>query len=104
MGGVKDRYLKSVSANDQYVGCCANFADLNSAQFSVSPPHFGFFSFEIADTIARKKELDKFLSGSLYQMTCNDDGAHIKYLAKFYLPLYASITSTWRKICIPKCY
>ena len=55
MVGVKDRYMKHASAGDQYIGCCANFSDHNSAKFSISPPYFDFSSFEMADRIVRKK-------------------------------------------------
>ena len=82
MGGVKDRYLKYVSARDQYVGCYANCADQNSDEFSVSPPHFNFYSFEMSDRISHKKELYKFLSDSLYKMTDDADYGNVEYLAK----------------------
>ena len=82
MGGVKDRYLNHASASDQYVGCCANCADQNSAKFHVSPPHFDFYSFEMADNIARNKELYMFIFDRLYQLTEDADDGHVKYIAK----------------------
>ena len=88
MGGVKDRYLKYVSAGEQYVGHYTNFADQNSAQFAVSPPHFNFSSFEMADCIACRKYLDKFISGHIYQLTDNDDYGYVKYPDKL---LFASL-------------
>ena len=81
MGGVKDRYLKYASDGNQYVGCCANFAHQISIEFDFSPLHFYFSSFEMDDCIARKKELEKFISDCLYQLTDDANGGHVKYLS-----------------------
>jgi hypothetical protein len=40
MGNVKDRYLQHQAAGDQVCGCTVSRLDVNSEQFSVSPPHF----------------------------------------------------------------
>ena len=90
MGGVKDRYLKYASAGDQYVGRCANCSDQNTKEFALSPPYFDFTSIESdAERVARKKEVDDFVSERLYEV--NDDEAsdsHVKHLAKM---LFASV-------------
>ena len=77
-----------MSSRYQYVGSCKNYADQNHTKFAVSPSHFEFFPFEMADPIARKKELDNFLSDPFYQMTDNADDGHVKYLA---IILFASL-------------
>ena len=82
MGCVKDRYLKYESSGDQYFGCCANWADKNSAKFAASPLHFDFSYFEMDDHIARKKKLDEFLYYCIYQLTNDADDGHAKYPAK----------------------
>ena len=42
LGGVKDKYLFSEKAGDQYAGRCTSCLDQLKKEFAVSPPYFDF--------------------------------------------------------------
>lgn len=67
MGGVKDKYLKTENAGDQYVGRCDSCLDQLDKSFAVLPPHFHFGNVDDIESVIMKAKLKDWLKYRILQ-------------------------------------
>ena len=65
LGGMKDKYINTEKAGDQYVGRCASMLDQLSKDFSVSCPYFDFSDKSYEEKVRMRVKVQKYVDDRL---------------------------------------